>query len=434
MLVAVASLFVYSGKRMLEPRLSWAQRQTFGAGKSAELLASSEQILAKPPSQETVPALQQTERNASPAPKLDPPHSKSKQTTPPPSFPLPHDKIRQLRDEYDSGVKSLAKDVLNGRDRTPSYPFISGDGFRHLCRLRCEDQFKNCNFKPEDVKRGDCIYLALFNLSPGGFGPSAEYMEGYQKMSSQISQPHVVITANGDMSTPDGDDWHKNAAGEQFSSMPAPKSFSSLLEQPLLLGWFASNCNWNGDRPKPAKLHCIPLGIENRYNEVGGKPEAYFPWMEGRHTVQPDKLLFVGFRSAVNKPLRDDAITAFRGQSWVTTNEHSVEEPGKLSREDFVRTMQKHHFAACPPGHGFDTHRLYEVLMAGVFPVVISGPMDDVYKGLPVLVVKKWPDVTEKLLRDTLETFQARRDWAMDKLFFPYWRDLISSVSKQTTI
>ena len=72
--------------------------------------------------------------------------------------------------------------------------------------------------------------------------------------------------------------------------------------------------------------------------------------------------------------------------------------------------------------------------MAGVFPVVISGPMDDVYKGLPVLVVKKWPDVTEKLLRDTLETFQARRDWAMDKLFFPYWRDLISSVSKSEIV
>ena len=100
---------------------------------------------------------------------------------------------------------------------------------------------------------------------------------------------------------------------------------------------------------------------------------------------------------------------------------------------------QEHHFAACPPGHGYDTHRLWETLMAGVFPfchlcgssllvglfrfhtrslltvadtsgvfpVVISGPMDEMYKDLPIVVVKEWNAVTRDFLKSTL--VQLRR-------------------------
>ena len=51
---------------------------------------------------------------------------------------------------------------MQGRDRSPSYPLISGDGFRHLCRLRCEDP--DCNFKAEDVGEGEIPPGATFKL------------------------------------------------------------------------------------------------------------------------------------------------------------------------------------------------------------------------------------------------------------------------------
>ena len=44
--------------------------------------------------------------------------------------------------------------------------------------------------------------------------------------------------------------------------------------------------------------------------------------------------------------------------------------------------------------------------MAGVFPVVISGPMDEVYKDLPIVVVKEWTDVTQDFLKRTLVQLQ----------------------------
>ena len=208
--------------------------------------------------------------------------------------------------------------------------------------------------------------------------------------------------------------------------MEYPEEFSSLLDLPLLVGWFASNCHWKGNRPKPAKLHCIPLGIENRYlDPIGSAPEVYFEWMERRHTVQPTRMLLVAFRNHLEKPLRFAAVEALQAKDWITVVEHSLHEPGPLTRESYLRELQDHHFAACPPGHGFDTHRLYEVLMAGIYPIVISGHMDSMYEDLPILVVKRWTDVTKELLEATRKQFQSRARWRTEKMFFPYWQRLI---------
>ena len=176
-------------------------------------------------------------------------------------FPIPLELARGLHAML--GAPSMERDV-QGRDRSPSYPLISGDGFRHLCRLRCEDP--DCNFKAEDVGEGDCIYLAAGN---------AKHLRAYREMSARISKPHVVVTHNGDMSTPDGDDWHKDATGKQLASMEPPEEFSSLLSLPMLRGWFASNCNWKSSPAKPAKLHCLPTGIENRYDVSLKKENRY---------------------------------------------------------------------------------------------------------------------------------------------------------------
>ncbi len=56
----------------------------------------------------------------------------------------------------------------------------------------------------------------------------------------------------------------------------------------------------------------------------------------------------------------------------------------------------------------FHTRSLLTVAdTSGVFPVVISGPMDEMYKDLPIVVVKEWNAVTRDFLKSTL--VQLRR-------------------------
>ena len=326
------------------------------------------------------------------------------------NFPIPLDEISHLELVFARSKTSLQKIIQNGRDRTPSLPFITGDALRQLCPFRCEDQYI-CTFSSSEVQPGDCIYIATTDLRT--FETTTKYLRAYRAILSRIKNPHAVITQNGDLSTRDGVEW----LGE----------FSHLLESPTLLAWFAPNCNWNGNGPKPKKLHCIPIGIENRYNQVGSKPEVYFDWMRSRHSSEPSKMLLAAFRSSSNKPLRNETILSLNA-SWITKVRYSVEEPGPLSRGDYVRVLQDHYFVACPSGHGYDTHRLWEVLLAGSIPVVVSTPMDSMYEGLPILIVEGWTQITEPLLQETLSDFR-KRSWNTRKIFFPWWRALVKNIS-----
>jgi hypothetical protein len=59
-------------------------------------------------------------------------------------------------------------------------------------------------------------------------------------------------------------------------------------------------------------------------------------------------------------------------------------------------------------------------------------PPPNRYTDLPVLIVREWEDATPELLRSTYKEFMARTDWAMDRLFMPYWRDYIRTVQNRS--
>lgn len=316
--------------------------------------------------------------------------------------------IDELIQEFDFFERSSPPDSLHGRDRRPSFPFISGDGFRSLCKHRCEE--KGCLFSPKDVRRGDCIFIATTNLDTRG--GTMKYILDFANIVDKIEENFVVITHNGDLSSPDGDDWHRNDAS--FYS----KHHSHLLSNPKLLRWFASNCNWK-DYPaaKPQKVVCIPLGIENRYNVVGKSPKDYFTTMKQRSYVVSTKRLLVSFTADAFKPARKAALVALTAP-WITKKVFS-------DRKLWIQTVQDHVFVACPVGHGWDTHRVWEVLLAGTFPVVETTPLDSMYEHLPVLIVQKWSDVNEELLDRSRAEFMARNDFQKEKMFFAFWKNLI---------
>ena len=213
-----------------------------------------------------------------------------------------------------------------------------------------------------------------------------KYLRAYREILPKIRSPHIVVTHNGDLSTPDDNDGHVNE-GEVWST-----EFSPLLNFPTLVGWFASNCKWKGGGPKPQKLHCIPIGVANRYNQGGSTPQAYYEWMRKRHLQKPSKLFLAAFNYSRNETLASSALSSLNA-SWITRVQYSVAEQ-EPNRDDYVRLLQDHHFVACPPGHGHGTHRLWEVLLAGSIPVVMTTPMDSMYSDLPILIVKDWAHVT----------------------------------------
>jgi hypothetical protein len=295
--------------------------------------------------------------------------------------------------------------TAKGMDRRPSYPLITGDGFRAACGRWCG--VDGCNFRPSDVVRGDCIFLDTTNLRTKR--TTVEYVQRFVRDTlGQIAKPVVVVTHNGDVSMPDGD------SHAPYEPHWPTETFSGALSHPNITRWLATNCYWTGvesGATRPHNLECIPIGVENRYNRIGSHPEVYFRAMKGGRVVQDGHHLLVAFTPHRLKPGRARALEALN-QSWVTRRSGS--------RQQWIRDVQSHRFTLCPHGHGLDSHRTWEVLLLGGVPIVRSSTLDSMYDGLPVVIVTDWADVTEARLEAAWQWVQTT-PFQMDRMFWPYW-------------
>lgn len=91
---------------------------------------------------------------------------------------------------------------------------------------------------------------------------------------------------------------------------------------------------------------------------------------------------------------------------------------------------KKYKFVLSPQGTGLDSHRTWEAILVGCIPVVLSSNLDELYKDLPVLVVKSWNDINKLMLEKEyirIITNKKNNVYKMDKLTLEYWQEKILS-------
>ena len=103
----------------------------------------------------------------------------------------------------------------------------------------------------------------------------------------------------------------------------------------------------------------------------------------------------------------------------------------------FWKQVAKVQFALAPAGMGTDTHRVWEILHIHCVPIVISSPLDGLYKMFPVIIVKKWSEIFDqgaasKFLAEIKKNFGADpfKDSVIEKLGANYWIKEIRNSSK----
>ena len=101
-------------------------------------------------------------------------------------------------------------------------------------------------------------------------------------------------------------------------------------------------------------------------------------------------------------------------QKWITCYSSS-------DVNEYYRVLSEARFVLCPRGVGIDTHRVYETLLLGSYPIVKSSPLDWIYRDLPVLLVDDWKEVTISLLEETYRRFQTMT-FHYSKLYMKYWK------------
>jgi hypothetical protein len=262
--------------------------------------------------------------------------------------------------------------------RKPCPPFVSGDAFRASC---------DYIFDETDT-----------SLDPGHVGPkSTLFVKGdylgrfFERIHPYLPHPYLLVTHNSDNS--------------------APGAFSSYLQDEKLIAWFAQNL----DDPSHPKMHPIPIGIANRAWKHGNG--RLMKKILAQH-LPKSHLLYLNIVVSTYPQERTLVYNLLSPFAYRTSAQPF---------ERYLRDVATSTFVASPRGNGLDTHRLWESLYLGAYPIVKSSTLDSLYADLPVLIVQDWSEVTEEFLNQKYLELKGKK-YPIDKLSIDYWLQQIHAL------
>ena len=307
-----------------------------------------------------------------------------------------------------------------------TYPFIGNDLFL---------DFADTIYSPSHpliFKNGSIIFL------------HAENMTSFAKSIDSIQTYFVLITRSNN------DDVVPYLSSQQKKGLRT--HYEKILGCRFMISWFASNPvlqhpkitplplgskwqwitpSWHGEDMKKSRmvnaLKKYTSDIEKNFlkskpnllhlalSEGTSDDSLYEPWRRLRREAVKN----------YNAKFRKTPIVVVDFPINKTCAHASKHHEQTFEWEKYMLTLSTFKFVLSPPGRGPDVHRTWEALLMGSIPVVQSGPLDFLYFDLPVLTVDKWDELSKELLT-SMYPILTSRSYKFDKLFAPYWMELIN--------
>jgi hypothetical protein len=217
-------------------------------------------------------------------------------------------------------------------------------------------------------------------------------------------------------------------SGDSDDTMPydvlKPDTFETFISNPFLLHWYSQNMTI--DHPK---ITPIPIGMDYHtmctkviWGPITTPKNQEFLLTSIRKIPFHERLCkcYANFHFQMNTKYgqdRQDAVDQI-------SSELVYYEPKMVTRLKTWNTQKEYAFVISPHGGGYDCHRLWEALILGCIPIVKTSPIDKLYEGLPVLIVKEWSDVTIDLLTKTILEYKEKeinKEFLYEKLSLQYW-------------
>lgn len=270
---------------------------------------------------------------------------------------------------------------LTGR-RPSSEPYISGDGFRALCRHRF-DVAKGGPFDPAAVTESELVFCDARRLKEFLAGPAR-----------RISAPFRVISHNADATVDDS----------------VVALFPDRLQR-----LYAQNCVIDAPRVVP-----IPIGLENRHYHCNGIP-ADFDRLRRRPVVKRPRILSA-FTVGTNRVVREEALRQLRRNPL-------NDVPARTNSRAYRRAASAYMLIASPPGNGVDCHRTWEAMYLGCVPIVLDTPpmRRFAHLGLPLCLVDSYESVAswdEAKITDVYAGMRTK--FESPSLWLGFWKKVIA--------
>lgn len=208
--------------------------------------------------------------------------------------------------------------------------------------------------------------------------------------------------------------------------------YNKLLNDNRLTHWFCQNMTMENN-----KITKIPIGLD--YHTLTQKPL----WGPISSCQEQEKMLLMikdksvpfwnrnikcygNFQFNIQSKLGYDRNDAFKN----IKKDLMYYEEKPVSRLITWNKQKDFAFVICPHGGGLDCHRNWEALCLGCIPIVKTSKIDNLYKDLPVLIVKNWNIIDNNLLHNTIIDYKKKfenNEFNIEKLKLSYWTNLINS-------
>lgn len=262
-----------------------------------------------------------------------------------------------------------------------STPFLSSDAFASIV-----------DYYPYGQQGSDRVDAQVLARARSLFVNSDQLVRLLEEHGSQVSAT-VLITGNGDTN------WNRPPV--------LPPSVSL---------WLAQNSSISDPRIKT-----LPIGLENLRLGQRGLPRYFTRGGAAR----VEKRVLVPPMSDTNPSRSRVVAEAVRRLDIFDVRTQYMSTPR------YFRLARKFRFVLCVEGNGADTHRVWETLYFGNFPILLSTSWSRSlsYLELPILVVDSLSDVTHELLLEFAGQHEGFNPAQAEPLWIPFWQSMVDSFS-----
>lgn len=244
----------------------------------------------------------------------------------------------------------------------PSYPYITGDSFRHVAEYILDEYgWRNNRGIPGTI----FVKTDFLNVFRTKYMPKTSFK---------------LISHNSDYGIGVND------------------VYFDILSNPHLEKWYAQNVLVDH-----SKLVPIPIGLTNRRNPHYSDPRVITETV--RMNLHRDTLVYANYNCSTN--LKDR--TYCRDQT-------KINPVTGLDFHSYLRDLCSSRFVISPVGNGIDCHRTWEALYCGASPIVTPYRLFNTMK-LPILVVRDWSEYKElQLTRELHEIMWSDFDMSVIRI------------------
>lgn len=213
----------------------------------------------------------------------------------------------------------------------------------------------------------------------------------------EIKVPFILVTGDNDHTIP-------------FDVFPTEEMYKQFIEHKHLKKWFVQNGVYVHE-----KMVQMPIGMDyHTFNQT--TPLEQENSILGIEKVDTELKIYSNCHFSMKTRFGADRLDAIQS----VPKELLILETNYVPRFESWKNQSKYRFCLSPHGNGLDCHRTWEALIMGTIPIVKTSPLDSLYEHLPVLIVKEWNEVTDSLLRETVDHFQ-QKTFQLEKLTLMYW-------------